>query len=95
MSVFLPMSCHGCMLKIADGTSKIISGTEKCIMPIDKCMWKYPSDVPNGMKMRSKVNNKPTAGYREVDKYFAAKNFDGSWEKKIFFTDPKSIILTE
>ena len=66
MSVFLPMSCHGCMLKIADGTSKIISGTEKCIMPIDKCMWKYPSDVPNGMKMRSKVNNKPTAGYQEV-----------------------------
>ena len=95
MSVFLPMSCHGCMLKIADGTSKIISGTEKCIMPIDKCMWKYPSEVPNGMKMRSKVNNKPTAGYQEVDKYFAAKNFDGSWEKKIFFTDPKSIILTE
>ena len=67
MSVFfafvrLTMSCHGCMRKIADGTSKIISGTEKCIMPIDKCMWKYPSDVPNGVKMRSKANNKPTAG---------------------------------
>ena len=90
MSVFfafvrLTMSCHGCMRKIADGTSKIISGTEKCIMPIDKCMWKYPSDVPNGVKMRSKANNKPTAGYEEVHKYLAAKNFDGSWEKKINF----------
>ena len=39
----MAMSYHGCMLKNADGTNKIISGTEKYIMPPDKCMWKYPN----------------------------------------------------
>ena len=35
------MSCkiyHGCMLKNADGTNKIIGSTEKCLIPTDKCM---------------------------------------------------------
>ena len=73
------MSCHGCMLKTEDGTNKIISGSEKCIMPTDKCMWKYPSGVPNGMKTRSKANNGPTAGYEEVNKYFATKYFIHRW----------------
>ena len=36
-------------------------------------MWKYPCDVLNGMKTRSKANNEPTVGYEEVDKYFATK----------------------
>ena len=73
------MSLHGCMLKNADGTNKIISGTEKCIMPNDKCMWKYPSDVPNRVKTTSKANNESTAGYEEVDKYFATKYFIHQW----------------
>ena len=84
MSIFfalvrLPMSYHSCMLKNADGTNKIISATEKYIMPTNKCMWKYPSDVPNGVKTRSKANNEPTAGYEEVEKYFATKYFIHRW----------------
>ena len=67
------------MLKNADGTNKIISATEKYIMPTNKCMWKYPSDVPNGVKTRSKANNEPTAGYEEVEKYFATKYFIHRW----------------
>ena len=44
-------------------------------MPTDKCIWKYPSDVPNGMKTRPKANNEPNVGYEEVNKYFATKYF--------------------
>ena len=36
-------------------------------------MWKYPCDVLNGVKTRSKANNEPIVGYEEVDKYFATK----------------------
>ena len=63
------------MLKNENGANNTISGTDKCIMPTDKCMWKYPSDVPNGVKTRSKANNESTAGYEEVEKYFATKYF--------------------
>ena len=73
------MSYHGCMLKNADGTNKIISGNEKCIMPTDECLWKYPSDVPNGVKTRSKANNEPNVVYEEVDRYFATKYSIHRW----------------
>ena len=56
------------MLKNENGANNTISGTDKCIMPTDKCMWKYPSDVPNGVKTRSKANDESTVGYGEVDK---------------------------
>ena len=69
------MSYHECMLKNADGANKIISGNEKCIAPTDKCMWKYPTDVPNGVKTRSKAKSEPTVGYEEVGKYFATRYF--------------------
>ena len=66
--VRLAMSYHGFMLKNENGANNTISGTDKCIMPTDKCTWKYPSDVPNGVKTRSKANDEPTVGYEEVDK---------------------------
>ena len=98
MSVFIAlvrftMSYHDCMLKNADGTNKTISGTERCIMPTDKCKWKYPSDVPNGVKTRPKANNEPTVGYEEVDKHFATKCFIHRWVtgKKMFFCTIKFI----
>ena len=56
------------MLKNENGANNTISGTDKCIMPTDKCIWKYPSDVPNGVKTRSKANDESTVGYGEVDK---------------------------
>ena len=34
---------HGCMLKNADGTNKIITNTENCITPTDQCLWKHPT----------------------------------------------------
>ena len=69
------MSYHGCILKNADGSNKIIFRTDKCVTPTDKCMWKYPWNVPNGVKTRSKTKNGPTVGYKEVNNYFAAKYF--------------------
>ena len=69
------MSYHGYMLKNVDGTNKIITDMEKCITPTDKYMWKYPSDVPNGVKTGSNTKNEPTVDYKEVDKYFAANYF--------------------
>ena len=69
------MSYHGCMLKNADGANKIISRNKKCIVPTGKCMLKYPTDVPNRVKTRSKIKNEPTVGYEEVDMYFATKYF--------------------
>ena len=49
------MSYHGSILKNADGSNKIISGNGRCIVPIKECMWKYPTDVANGVKTRSKA----------------------------------------
>ena len=69
------MLYHGCMLKNADGTNKIISENKKCIVLTNKCMWKYLTDVLNGVKTRSKANNEPIVCYEEVDKYFATKYF--------------------
>ena len=60
------MSYHGCVLKNADG---------KYIVPTDKYMWKYPTDVPNVVKTRSKVKNESSVGYEEVDKYFVTQYF--------------------
>ena len=73
------MSYHGCMLKNADGTNKIITGMEQCITPTDKCMWMHPNDVPNEVKTRSKTKNEPTVSYEEVDRYFAIKCFIHQW----------------
>ena len=53
------MSYHECMLKNADGTNEIISGNKKCIVPTNKCMWNIKTDVPNGVKTRSKTKNEP------------------------------------
>ena len=69
------MSYHDCMLKNTDGTNKVMTGMEICITPTDKCIWKYPCDVPNRVKTRSKTMNEPTVGYEEVDKYFTTKYF--------------------
>ena len=73
------MSYHGCMLKNADGTNKIIIGTEQCITPTDKCMWKNRNGVPNRVKTRSKTKNEPTIDYEEVDRYFVVKYFIHRW----------------
>ena len=67
------MSYHGCMPKNANGTNKSITGTDKCITPTDKCMWKYPCDVPNEVKTRSKTKTEPNVNYKEVAKHFVAK----------------------
>ena len=61
------VSNHGCMMKNANGTNKIIIGIDKFITLTDKCMWNYPCDVPNGVKTRSKTKNEPTADYKEVE----------------------------
>ena len=37
-------------------------------------MWKYPNDVPNGVKTRSEAKNELT-DYKDVDKYFTVKYF--------------------
>ena len=72
------------MLKNADGTNKIISGNEK-----------YPSDVPNGVKTRSKANNEPNVVYEEVDRYFATKYSIHRWvmgkEDRFFVQENLSI----
>ena len=39
----------------------------------------YPSGVPNEVKIRSKANDEPTAGYEEVEKNFATKYFIHRW----------------
>ena len=67
------------MLKSAGGTKKIITGMEKCITPTNKCISKYPWDVPNVGKTRSKDKNEPTVGYEEVVKCFAIKYFIHRW----------------
>ena len=48
-------------------------------MPTDKCMWKYLSDVQNGVKTRSQANDEPTVGYEEVDKWFVTKYLIHRW----------------
>ena len=73
------MSYHGYVLTNADGTNNIINENEKYIVPTDKCMWKYPTDVPNVVKTRSKAKKESTVGYEEVDKYFATKYFIYQW----------------
>ena len=40
---------------------------------------KYPWDVPNVGKTRSKDKNEPTVGYEEVVKCFAIKYFIHRW----------------
>ena len=69
----MTMSHHGCTLKNADETNKIITCTDKCITPTDKCIRKCPCNVTNGVKTRSKTKNEPTVDYKEEDKHFAAK----------------------
>ena len=73
------MYYHGCVLKNVDETNNIISENEKYTVPTDKYMWKYPTDVPNVVKTRSKAKNASTVGYEEVDKYFATKYFIHQW----------------
>ena len=68
---------HGCVLKNADGTNKIITNTENCITPTDQCLWKHPNDVPNGVKTRSNTKDKPTVGYKELDEYFHSSMDNG------------------
>ena len=45
---------HGCFLKNADGTNKIIAAGDKCLVATGKCFWKDPSDVKHGVKTRSR-----------------------------------------
>lgn len=67
---------HGSVFKKADGTNKIIVANEKFLFPTDKCRWKFPSNVSNGVKNRSKIKkNELAINYEEVDKYIAIKCF--------------------
>ena len=58
---------HGCFLKNADGTNRIIAPGEKCLVATDKCFWKDPSDVVNRVKTRSQVKNEPAVEFKTFD----------------------------
>ena len=44
---------HGCFSKNRDGTNKLIEKGKICITPTNNPLWKYPEDVPSGVKTRS------------------------------------------
>ena len=60
---------HGCMLKNAEGTNRIIDAGEKCLVMTRKCFWKDPSDVKNKVKTRSQTENEPNIDYKMFNDY--------------------------
>lgn len=62
---------HGCMLKNADGTNRIIDAGEKCLVMARKCFWKDPSEV----KTRSQTENEPNIDYKMFDNYHVKREW--------------------
>ena len=56
---------HGCMIKNADGTNKIIRPGEKCLTLTAQCFWKDPQDVISGVKTRSQTLKQPTVSIQD------------------------------
>ena len=65
---------HGCMLKNADRTNKIIAAGENGILPTHKYFWKDPSDVKNKVKTRSQTENEPTVDFKTFMITFLKEN---------------------
>lgn len=65
---------HGCMLKNAGGTNRIIDAGEKCLVMTRKCFWKDPSDVKNKVKTRSQTENEPTVDFKTFMITFLKEN---------------------
>ena len=70
---------HGCMLKNADGTNRIIAADEKCLVPTCKCFWKGSCNVKHGVKTGSRAKNEPTIDCKAFDNYRAKKEFTDRW----------------
>lgn len=70
---------HGCMLKNADGTNRIIAADGKCLVPTCKCLWKGPCNVKHGVKTVSRAKNEPTIDCKAFEDYRAKKEFTDRW----------------
>ena len=49
---------HGCFRKNEDGTNRIIANNEACLFSRHRQFWKYPEDIPAGVKTRSQYKQK-------------------------------------
>lgn len=61
---------HGCFNKNKDGTNKLIEKGKGCICATSKPFWKYPWDVPDGVRTRSQEKQQKNVKVRDYDKYF-------------------------
>ena len=65
---------HGCFMKNAGGTNKLIGPGEKCLTPIAQCFWRDSKDVCSGVKTRSQLTNQPTVSTEDYEYYFEKKH---------------------
>ena len=65
---------HGCFTKNKDGTNRIIKNGQICFWPTNSRFWKYPEDVPSGVKTRSQHKEQKLVKPETFDRYFRQKN---------------------
>ena len=71
---------HGCMIKNADGTNKLIGPGRKCLVPTDECFWKNPWNAKKcQMKSRSRTKKEPTVSIKDYKTYMQQRQWIDHW----------------
>ena len=66
---------HGCFTKNRDGSNRLIEKTKGCLFPTNNPFWKYPQDIPNGVRTQSQEKkNQNLVEKGEYNRYFRQKN---------------------
>ena len=82
---------RGCFSKNRDGTNKLIEKGKICITPTNNPLWKYPEDIPSGVKTRSQEKNQKKVTNTLCDKYLKQKNI----QRWLEADDSEVVILKE